>query len=226
MNEFIKTLSAKTEFILVISLAFGFSILNSIILFLDYFVPLVNYQPSFDNPTLIFNVFIQLVIISLIYFFLKLRDRQIDLSNNLNIFNVSLICAGLIITYYISYILLASVAFLGNSSSENQVFQNSNLKLTFIPILLFSASNSFFEETIVTGYIISTLEEKRNAIFALNISVFIRLMYHLYQGPVAVLHIVPMGIIFGVVYIKYKNIWPLVIAHFILDLIALSQYSH
>ena len=179
MNEFIKNLSVKTEFIIVISLAFGFSIILSIILFLDYFVPVVQFNPKYDDPTLIFNLTIQLVTLFLIFYFLKLRDRLIDFTNNLNLIKVSLISVGLIVTYYLSYALLATFAFAGNSSNENQMFNYASMKLSFIPILLFSASNSFFEETIVTGYIVSTLQERRSAVYALNLSVFIRLLYHL-----------------------------------------------
>jgi membrane protease YdiL (CAAX protease family) len=52
--------------------------------------------------------------------------------------------------------------------------------------------------------------------------VIVRLLYHLYQGPIGILMAVPMGLLYGYVYSRTRQLWPLVVAHVLLDLIGLS----
>ena len=51
----------------------------------------------------------------------------------------------------------------------------------------------------------------------------VRLLYHLYQGPVGVVTIVPMGLLYGFVYARTRQLWPLIFAHVLIDIIGLSQ---
>ena len=81
--------------------------------------------------------------------------------------------------------------------------------------------NPIFEELIVVAYVIQAIEKKHGVTFAIGASVFIRLLYHLYQGPAAVVAILPMGVLFAVVYWRWRALWPLVVAHGLADLIAL-----
>jgi membrane protease YdiL (CAAX protease family) len=85
--------------------------------------------------------------------------------------------------------------------------------------------NPIFEELIVVGYLIPVLEKMKNLTFAINVSVMIRLLYHLYQGPVGVVSIVPMGLLFAYWYAYKRNLWPLLIAHFIEDLLGLVYFT-
>jgi membrane protease YdiL (CAAX protease family) len=55
------------------------------------------------------------------------------------------------------------------------------------------------------------------------VSTVVRLLYHLYQGPIGVLIIVPMGLLYGYVYARTRQLWPLMFAHVLIDLIGLSQ---
>jgi len=51
----------------------------------------------------------------------------------------------------------------------------------------------------------------------------VRLLYHLYQGPIGVLTAVPMGLLYGYLYSRTRQLWPLIVAHSLLELIALSM---
>jgi len=163
--------------------------------------------------------------LGMIFSFLNARDSSIILLNNFKLVILLVISILLILSYYVFYYLFFIIATWNNSTL---FYQTSNLtasKLSLIPIILFSASNGFFEEIIVVGYVIPAVTERRTSFYALNVSVLIRLLYHLYQGPAAALQIIPMGLVFGLIFIKYKNIWPLVIAHFVLDVVALFQFN-
>lgn len=54
-----------------------------------------------------------------------------------------------------------------------------------------------------------------------GIATLLRFLYHLYQGPVAALSVLPLGLLFGTVFWKWRNLWPLVVAHTLANLLAL-----
>ena len=60
---------------------------------------------------------------------------------------------------------------------------------------------------------------------AVNISAAIRLSYHLYQGVAGVLAVVPVGLLFGVWFARTRRLWPLIVAHAIIDFIGLTAGS-
>jgi membrane protease YdiL (CAAX protease family) len=86
-----------------------------------------------------------------------------------------------------------------------------------------SGVNGIFEELFVAGYIITAITPRRGMWTAINVSVVVRLLYHLYQGPIGVLTIVPMGLLYGYLYSRTRQLWPLIVAHVLLDIVALSM---
>jgi len=89
-----------------------------------------------------------------------------------------------------------------------------------LPIaILFSALNSLFEESVTVGYLLNAMHQ-HGQVFAISLSMFLRLLYHTYQGPIALMSIMPMGILFALVYWRWHRLWPLVFAHFLMDVLA------
>jgi len=84
-----------------------------------------------------------------------------------------------------------------------------------------SAVNALFEEAVVVGYVLRSLEQE-GATFAITVSVLLRFAYHTYQGPVAIVSIIPFAVLFAFVYWHWRKLWPLVFAHFITDVIGFS----
>jgi len=50
----------------------------------------------------------------------------------------------------------------------------------------------------------------------------VRLLYHLYQGPIGVLTAVPMGLLYGYIYSRTRQLWPMIVAHVLLIIVSLS----
>ena len=95
-----------------------------------------------------------------------------------------------------------------------------------IPVLILAAfANGFAEEVVVVGYLITRLRQlgltQSKAVF---ISGGLRGLYHLYQGFGAGLGNVVMGLIFGYSWCRTGRLWPLVIAHGIIDSVAFVGY--
>lgn len=96
-----------------------------------------------------------------------------------------------------------------------------------IPLLLAIAfANGWAEEIIVVGFLITRLRQLRiTPVVALMISALLRGTYHLYQGYSAGLGNIVMGLVFGYVWLRTGRLWPLIVAHGLIDAVAFVGYS-
>nr|WP_148302313.1 CPBP family intramembrane glutamic endopeptidase [Tomitella biformata] len=96
-----------------------------------------------------------------------------------------------------------------------------------IPTLILAAiANSAAEETLVVAYLLTRLRRlgfSPNA--ALAYSSLLRAGYHLYQGVGPGLGNLAMGLIFGRYWQRTGRLWPLIIAHALIDVIAFVGYA-
>jgi len=88
-----------------------------------------------------------------------------------------------------------------------------------VPVLVMVALESaLVEEVIVAGYLITRLQQLGlTAAAAVGASALLRGTYHLYQGWGGFAGNLALGLFFGVVFVRTRRTWPLVIAHFLLD---------
>jgi membrane protease YdiL (CAAX protease family) len=96
-----------------------------------------------------------------------------------------------------------------------------------IPVLILSAAqNALLEEVVVIGYLFTRLSQLGwNAIAIVALSAIIRGSYHLYQGIGGFVGNLIMGVIFGLIYLRWKRVGPLVVAHTLLDIAAFVGYA-
>lgn len=96
-----------------------------------------------------------------------------------------------------------------------------------IPTLVLAAiANSAAEETLVVAYLLTQLRRlgfSPNA--ALLSSSLLRAGYHLYQGVGAGIGNFFMGLIFGRYWQRTGRLWPLIIAHAVIDIVAFVGYA-
>ena len=91
-----------------------------------------------------------------------------------------------------------------------------------IPLLILSAVRAgLLEEVILNGYLFERLGSRWRVLIAVAA---LRGLYHLYQGPAMALGNMVMGLVFGWVYLRWRRVMPLVIAHTLLDVIAFVGY--
>lgn len=95
-----------------------------------------------------------------------------------------------------------------------------------VPILILQALRAALgEELIVVAYLFDRL--KRLGLSTLTIiitSALLRGSYHLYQGFGGFIGNVAMGLLFGWAYHRYGRILPLIVAHWILDIVSFVGY--
>ncbi len=96
-----------------------------------------------------------------------------------------------------------------------------------IPVLLLVAfANGWAEEVIVVGFLLTRLRQLRfSPVAAVIVTSVLRGLYHLYQGFGAGLGNLAMGLVFGYVYVRTGRLWPLIVAHALIDAVAFVGYA-
>ncbi len=91
-----------------------------------------------------------------------------------------------------------------------------------VPMLVLNAVQAgLLEEVIVVGYLITRLEQLGwTVVAAVGASAVLRGCYHLYQGWGGFAGNLMLGLFFGVVFVRTRRVWPLVVAHALVDTLA------
>ena len=215
------------EFAIVIILAFGYpsyhSILTVITVFQTASLNTMVVSTDFTSDGLLWVVKYEIVIFLVIASYLWLRGWktyhfQIYSSLKSTLAGFGLFVAGHLCYYVVCIFLYPLIMRFYSDGIENMFHVSASLPT----IVALSVVNPVFEEVFVLGYVIKALEGRTSVYTALNISIGIRLLYHLYQGPIAIASILPIGILFGWFYSKYRNLWPPIFAHGLMDFISLT----
>jgi membrane protease YdiL (CAAX protease family) len=91
-----------------------------------------------------------------------------------------------------------------------------------VPALLLNAAQAaLLEEIIVLGYLVTRLQQLSwSPVAAIVASAVLRGSYHLYQGWGGFAGNLLMGLLFGLLFVRWRRTWPFVVAHFLLDVSA------
>ncbi len=222
MIDVIRRLPAPAEIAIVLTVAFGLFVWGAIASLLD--PPPAGGTP-FTNDALLGLVLVELVLFAVLAPFLKVRGwtlSAIGLSptGGQTLTGFALAAAAIAIFALTNAIAYGSTA----EPAPNPATQQA-ADLTLSTILAVSFVNAAYEEIFVTGYLMSAIGEKWRATTAIALSVAVRALYHLYQGPVAAFAIGAMGLMFAIYYVRGGKLWPLIVAHFILDVLSFSLPS-
>jgi len=95
-----------------------------------------------------------------------------------------------------------------------------------VVLILLAIGNAWAEEALVVGYLITRLRQLgQSENRSLVVAAVLRGSYHLYQGFGGFLGNVLMGLVFGRVWQRTNRLWPLVIAHALIDVVAFVGYA-
>lgn len=96
-----------------------------------------------------------------------------------------------------------------------------NYLLFLIPVSWGSAAIG--EELLVRGYLLNRLESLSGTWFAVIAQAAIFALAHTYQGWMGVINIFVLALVFGVIFMRCgRSLWPLIIAHGLIDTIAVT----
>jgi membrane protease YdiL (CAAX protease family) len=220
MRRFIAGLSMRAEFTIVVVGAFGYPVLGSVLACL---VP--GARPAIADADLWALVILESVLLAALAAFLSARGWTLARIGLRPSAAETLTGLGLLVTYYMAVIVLwqfyaTFVPHMARAAASNDLFANNFGMLTVIAV---SIVNPVFEELFLCGYLISALEDRTSVWTPIHISVGIRVVCHLYQGPWGALAIMPMGLIFALYYVRFGRLWPLIAGHAAMDLIGLTS---
>jgi membrane protease YdiL (CAAX protease family) len=96
-----------------------------------------------------------------------------------------------------------------------------------VPVLIGAAAmNAILEEVVMIGFWFARGRQLAWPVWVILLSsAVVRGSYHLYQGFGGFVGNLVMGVVFGLLYLRFKRVGPLVVAHFILDFVAFVGYS-
>ena len=224
LEDAIRRLPVGVEFLVVVTWAFGLPIFASI---MSLGAP-GSDAPVFNNAELLGTLIFEVIQLGFLSWFLRIRGWTLEkfgLSFSWRGTAVGVVLLamtfGLVLGAQQVAMLLFDFDLKAAAARAPKVDPALSMQLVF----LVSVVNGIFEELFVAGYIITSLTARRGMWTAINVSVVVRLLYHLYQGPIGILTVVPMGLLYGYVYSRTRQLWPLMVAHVLLDIVALSMAS-
>jgi membrane protease YdiL (CAAX protease family) len=223
IRDRLSALSNRTEFLIVFFGAFGLSLFSTAI-----YVFGLRPGPTISEQHLRSLLIYEAATLLVLCGFLGIRGwtlRRVGLTPRLS---DALVSVALAVGAYVGYLalwLLAVAAGLrpGYLHGATSLVDGQFGLLTVVTV---SIVNPLFEELFVCGYVIAFAQERGHPALGLNASVAIRLAYHLYQGAIGVLGIIPFGLVFGVWYSRTRRLFPVVVAHAFTDFVALVSYTH
>ena len=220
MRDWILRRSPRGEFLLVTFVAFALFIVSSA-------VAVLRHDGRFEMTTahLASGIVYEMTFLGIACWILHLRGWNLarlglEFSPGAALAGLPLMLAYLLL-YWFTLLTIASFVPNAHLSDALQVRWLAPLPLTVTFLIL----NSVYEELLVTGYVITALEHEGAAV-AITVSTLLRFSYHLYQGPVAALTILPMGLLFGTVYWRSRSLWPLMVAHTLVNLFSVLASGH
>ena len=225
LEEAIRRLPAGVEFLVVVTWAFGLPVFASI---MALGTPGDSSSAVFNNAELLATIIFEVVQLGFLTWFLRIRGWTLEK------FGLSFSWRGtvagvvlLAITYgmAVGAEYIAQIVFHYDLEAAAARAPKVDPALSMQLVFLVSVVNGIFEELFVAGYIITALVARRGMWMAINVSVVVRLLYHLYQGPIGIMTVVPMGLLYGYVYSRTRQLWPLMVAHVILDVVGLAMAS-
>lgn len=92
--------------------------------------------------------------------------------------------------------------------------------LSWPVVVAVSLANGVYEEVFLLGYLMRGLR-RYGASTAIGVALLVRLLYHMYQGPLGALSVTLFGIVLGLYYQRTGRLFPVVAAHVITDIIGL-----
>ena len=93
-------------------------------------------------------------------------------------------------------------------------------KLTWPVLIALTLVNPLYDELFLVAYNVEAAKG-HGAAFAITLSAAVRLLCHVEQGPIASVTILPLGLIFALVYWRWRAVWPLIVAHAVMDFVGM-----
>lgn len=99
-----------------------------------------------------------------------------------------------------------------------QMIEFSYAGISLLSTVVFAMVNGAFEEVFLLGVLVRGLKGFGLSL-AIGLPLLVRILYHLYQGPLGVVWVLVFGLMFSLFYVRRQQLWPPVLAHILWDIV-------
>ncbi|MDR0480081.1 MAG: CPBP family intramembrane metalloprotease [Burkholderiaceae bacterium] len=122
-----------------------------------------------------------------------------------------------IASWLVSFVLVTFFATTGQP--EQPISKMMETASVSLPTLVLTALvNGAYEEIFLLGFLLRGLRGYGLSV-ALGISLLVRVLYHLYQGPLGAVSVLGFGLVLSIYYIRTGSLFPAVFAHVLADIV-------
>ncbi len=209
---------APLEALAVVAICFGWFIFDSLMAVVAGFPP---GAAAFSD-----DAFLEIIVIELVFGAIALgmlRARGHSLAALLPAPSLRGCVEGvvLLVVALLAWSLVGSL-FSGSEFARQPIAQMAARNSVSAPfVIALGMVNGLFEETFLVGYLLRGFRTLGPS-FAIGVSVLVRLLYHLYQGPIGALSVLVFGVVVSLFYWRTGRLWPVVFAHALADALAFS----
>lgn len=125
-----------------------------------------------------------------------------------------------IVLWFLTYLAVGVVFGLVSLFQKDLVEPAVKVHLSDLVIVAVSILNALFEELLWLAYGVTALARRIGLRRACIASIVLRTAVHVYEGPLAVLGVLPIGIVFTVYFARTRRVWPVIVAHALQDAFA------
>jgi len=112
---------------------------------------------------------------------------------------------------------IVALAFTSGEYAQQPIVQMvAAARLSPAMVVALSMVNGLYEETFLLGYLVDAFRES-GAALAIGVSLLVRVLYHLYQGPMGAVSALTFGLVLSLVYWRTGKLWPVAFAHTLAD---------
>jgi len=212
VKSFIRNLSPRGEFFLVIAIAFGpmlFASFRDAIIHSIYGFKPIHWTDAKQLELLTY----ELIAITLISWIARIRGWSFTGFG----LRISWKLTGTAILLFIATILLLLIQTILYRLFIDSTFVRAAIGRVSLPfVILVSLINPFYEEILEVGYFTQTF--KRYGMWpTVLLSAFFRCLLHVYGGFHMATDILFVGLIWALFYWRYRQLWPLILIHMVWD---------
>ena len=227
MKSFIRNLSLPTEFCLVLFICFGLSIAASLIWIINHVVQAPQTHAGsivhpgnkdviqIKNGDIVFSVVLQMITLGITLWLGRIRGWSLAtfglrVSWKWTGAGVLLFFALQLVNHLVQFLMTGSFFDVANSHGVPAFLRVSHLTVPFV--ILIALVNPVFEEAIESGYFFHALQRYGPWVTIFAAALF-RGFLHVTMGLNGFVTMFAMGLLYGCVYWRWRQLWPLILAH-------------